>query len=395
MPKKTNWKIVAAASAVVFAIPAAYAAITIGPDGVIHACADKKGMLRIVSSASSCSSNETPISWNQQGPAGVQGDKGDKGDTGDTGAQGDKGDKGDPGLPGDVEPDPVAVGTLEVNGETFPIFGFESSLTVPVTTSGGGSGSGKVQFSRVFVQRDAGAQTPLLNLDAARGKHYENVSIEVFTTPAADASLTVELEDVFIGSLSTTETPHAKTRETIGFDFTSIEWTIGIVHASFNRAQNTGGGGGDLEKFFLLDRGGSPSAFPSPAWSPALSFSTGIELPPPVFGGGGASKPSFDDLSIKRIADTATINHLANGCSGRHSRSTELDVTAPVDGQAEAFLRYGLESVLVTGVTLKTDAAGTLHETLSLNGGIVSWEYAPSGEPVETAGWDIAANQGI
>jgi len=83
----------------------AYASV---PDagGTFHGCYESSGMdtpgqLRVVDpskegSAGSCTAGETPISWNQTGPAGAQGPQGA---TGDQGPKGDKGDKGDPGTP--------------------------------------------------------------------------------------------------------------------------------------------------------------------------------------------------------------------------------------------------------------------------------------------------------
>src|SRR5918996_831656 len=72
----------------------------------IHACVrDKKGTLRLVSSADECDAKESPVSWNVVGPQGEKGDQGDqgpqgeKGDQGDQGPQGEKGDQGDPGDP--------------------------------------------------------------------------------------------------------------------------------------------------------------------------------------------------------------------------------------------------------------------------------------------------------
>lgn len=83
---------------------------------VIQACQDKKGLLRVVASASDCDGkHESPISWNSVGPAGPAGPAGPKGDKGDTGAQGpagaagamgqqgpagEKGEKGDTGAQG-------------------------------------------------------------------------------------------------------------------------------------------------------------------------------------------------------------------------------------------------------------------------------------------------------
>ena len=70
-------------------------------DGSIHGCFithnnvnEPQGQIRVVSSEAECRNNETPITWNQEGPPGDKGDKGDKGD------MGDKGDKGDPSQPG-------------------------------------------------------------------------------------------------------------------------------------------------------------------------------------------------------------------------------------------------------------------------------------------------------
>ena len=48
------------------------------PNGVIHACYRPNGNLRLVDK-SSCTGNETAISWNQTGPAGPQGEAGPQG----------------------------------------------------------------------------------------------------------------------------------------------------------------------------------------------------------------------------------------------------------------------------------------------------------------------------
>jgi len=83
----------------------AYAVIP-GTDGVISACMDKQGNLRVidVQAGEACKNNETPLAWNQTGPQGPRGDtgpQGPKGDKGDQGIQGPKGDQGDPGPKGD------------------------------------------------------------------------------------------------------------------------------------------------------------------------------------------------------------------------------------------------------------------------------------------------------
>jgi hypothetical protein len=94
---------------------AAYAAI---PDagGVVHGCYDKaSGQLRVTdtdtNTPKACSSKEAALTWNQQGPQGLQGQQGAPG------IQGPKGDKGDPGSQGPKgDPGPTDVFILSKPG---------------------------------------------------------------------------------------------------------------------------------------------------------------------------------------------------------------------------------------------------------------------------------------
>lgn len=61
---------------------------------VIHACADGRGVLRMIPADGSCTATETPVNWN------VQGVQGNPGATGQTGAQGEAGPAGPRGLTG-------------------------------------------------------------------------------------------------------------------------------------------------------------------------------------------------------------------------------------------------------------------------------------------------------
>jgi hypothetical protein len=73
--------------------------------GVIHGCYLKSGgSLRVIDSASKCSSNETSLNWNQQGPAGPQGPQGPTGPTGPAGPAGSQGPAGPQGPKGDTGP---------------------------------------------------------------------------------------------------------------------------------------------------------------------------------------------------------------------------------------------------------------------------------------------------
>ncbi|MDP1795540.1 MAG: hypothetical protein Q8K63_15490 [Acidimicrobiales bacterium] len=85
----------------------------------INACTDAHGNLRVVEDPTTCKKNETPITWNVQGPQGLQGVQGEpgpvgpQGDKGETGATGEKGDTGAAGPKGDVGP----VGPRGLQGE--------------------------------------------------------------------------------------------------------------------------------------------------------------------------------------------------------------------------------------------------------------------------------------
>ena len=121
-------KKVVAAVVAVGAIAVGTAAFAAIPDsGVIHGCykknAPSQGSLRVIDSGQSCSNNETPLNWNQQGPQGPMGPQGPAGPAGPTGpqglqgvqgVQGVKGDKGDPGPAG-----PTTLPTVYITRATW------------------------------------------------------------------------------------------------------------------------------------------------------------------------------------------------------------------------------------------------------------------------------------
>jgi len=81
----------------------AYAAIP--SNGVINGCYTKStGDLRVIDSAGACKSAETPIAWNQVGPAGSPGAAGSPGPTGATGQAGPSGAPGPSGVAGPTGP---------------------------------------------------------------------------------------------------------------------------------------------------------------------------------------------------------------------------------------------------------------------------------------------------
>ncbi len=87
------------------------AAPAISASDVINACVGKTGALRVISARKSCSSNETPLSWNIQGPQGEQGLVGPAGAMGPAGPQGPEGPSG-PGHAVAVDGDGNVIGTV-------------------------------------------------------------------------------------------------------------------------------------------------------------------------------------------------------------------------------------------------------------------------------------------
>jgi hypothetical protein len=89
----------------------AYALSGVAHDGLLHGCVSKKtGVLRVVTSSSSCQRStthgkhrnpgETAINWNQVGPQGIPGVQGAQGVQGIPGVQGVQGIPGGQGPPG-------------------------------------------------------------------------------------------------------------------------------------------------------------------------------------------------------------------------------------------------------------------------------------------------------
>ena len=163
-------RILATALIAVFAFGAgsAVAAYANQPPAEIHACvSNNSGAMRVVEAATTCRTGETKLTWNTQGPQGLQGPQGvpgpvgpqgpqgepgatgpqgPQGATGATGAQGPQGlqgpqgDKGETGATGPQGPQGAAaaslvtarlVGLPSMNGMPTDQFGAISGLSTP------------------------------------------------------------------------------------------------------------------------------------------------------------------------------------------------------------------------------------------------------------------------
>ena len=92
-------------------------AVSNSPSPVINACYGKyTGIVRVLQGKEKCLSFETPIEWNQTGPAGATGATGPAGATGATGPAGATGAKGAAGATGATGP----AGATGATGATGP-----------------------------------------------------------------------------------------------------------------------------------------------------------------------------------------------------------------------------------------------------------------------------------
>jgi hypothetical protein len=105
-------------------LPLLFASGASTQENLIHGCIKKNATLKIVSNPANCSSGETPISWNQQGP------------------QGEPGPAGEPGLPGEPGAEAEVLHVFDNNGVDVGIYAGSDTVE---------SVEGKLWLYRVYL----------------------------------------------------------------------------------------------------------------------------------------------------------------------------------------------------------------------------------------------------
>jgi len=103
------------------AVTASFWAFTQADGEVIQACASKNGLLHLIGAgfnADACKSNETPVSWSEQG---IQGEKGDTGEQGEQGENGEAGENGADGTDGNDGEDGTTLHLFDDDGQDLGI----------------------------------------------------------------------------------------------------------------------------------------------------------------------------------------------------------------------------------------------------------------------------------
>ncbi len=259
---------------VVAGVGAAMALVSVGAlaatyvtsaDGVIQACVDSKGNLRLPLDKA-CKKEEQAISWNKQGPvgpigpagvngavgaagpAGANGVPGANGAPGTQGAQGVQGPQGvagpagpagascDGGGGGSVPTAPSTVMYLKianVQGESISdkhkdeidVEAFAWGQANSGSLATGGGGAGKTTFRELSLRKRVDKASVALMKIGATGEHIANAVLYVDRASDGSNLATIKLSDVLVSSLDVnTESDGKPLTETVALSFGKIEF---------------------------------------------------------------------------------------------------------------------------------------------------------------------------
>jgi type VI secretion system secreted protein Hcp len=210
-----------------------------GGDGVITACYNNVpgstyGTLRVIDPALqndpgrpvpatySCQSNESQITWNQQGPAGPTGPPGDRGEVGPAAvpsflnfrAGGDriyldigdiKGESTDDKHKGDIEIEDASLGSAP------------------------GQSTGRRTHGEIVITKKVDKSSPKLFEAAAKGRHFDTAVVTLAKKKGKGKGqqdfLVIKLQDVLVSSVRSKNPAHGAPSEQVTLNFTKLQQT--------------------------------------------------------------------------------------------------------------------------------------------------------------------------
>ena len=201
---------------------------------VIRACLGSDGLFRAAGPTGACSGERQPLVWNVVGPAGPQGPQGPEGPEGPAGPAGRDGrDATGPAPPAPTMSLQMTVDGLNGNNPT-PILNFGLGATNPGSTStGGGSGSGKVTFQDLAVTKMLDGMSVALMSAAATGTHLKTVQIEAFAIGASTPFAVYLFEDALVTASVLGSSGDAMS-ESVTFNFARIVSDITLLGNTFH-----------------------------------------------------------------------------------------------------------------------------------------------------------------
>lgn len=108
---------------------------------------------------------------------------------------------------------------------------------------------------------------------------------------------------------------------------------------------------------------------------------------------------SFQDIVLTKPLDVSSPAIRQSLASGRHFNQVTIELEKPANDSRCVYLKYELEDVLITSVTLSGGSDNSVPtESLSLAFSKIKWIYSRSDNkfdctPTSEAGWDLAANR--
>lgn len=113
-------------------------------------------------------------------------------------------------------------------------------------------------------------------------------------------------------------------------------------------------------------------------------------------GGGGAGKVAFQDITVSKSADASTGPLMQACAKGDHITEGVLTVRK-AGGKQEEFYKISLHDIVVTSVSNGGAGGGNPTETVSLNFGLIKFDYKEQAADGTLAGvvkfgWDIKQN---
>ena len=201
---------------------------------VIRACLGPDGLFRSAGPGGACTGGRQLIVWNVTGPAGPQGPQGPEGPEGPAGPAGRDGrDATGPAPPAPTMSLQMTVDGLNGNNPT-PILNFGLGATNPGSTStGGGSGSGRVTFQDLAVTKMLDGMSVALMSAAATGTHLKTVKIEAFAIGESTPFAVYVFEDALVTASVLGSSGDAMS-ESVTFNFARIVSDITLLGNTFH-----------------------------------------------------------------------------------------------------------------------------------------------------------------
>src|SRR4051812_40353498 len=226
--------------AVAMLIAAGTYAVASIPDGngVITACWDHNndtthfGTLRVIEPSLpaaghsnyeySCLTNETQITWNQQGPTGPVGPGGPQGPAGPQGSQGARAPSSFLSFTGGVK-NTIFLAIPGIDGEST-VKGHKGDIELKSASLGGGAATGKVKMGEIIVVKHVDKSSPTLFKAVATGKHFPTVTITLRKAGGHPIDyLKLNMDTVIVSGVTNVKGNDPKPSEQVSLSFKKVE----------------------------------------------------------------------------------------------------------------------------------------------------------------------------